>query len=82
MSIMLEGSKNDKYNHTKENLDFLDVVLEKYDRHIPKYMLDMIVKSKVKDGNVLDGGAKIFENLYRPKDGRNDDLEYWDFLYD
>lgn len=82
MSIMLEGSKNDKYNHTKENLDFLDVVLEKYDRHIPKYMLDMIVKSKVKDGNVLDGAAKIFENLYKPKVGRNDDLEYWDFLYD
>lgn len=80
MSIMLEASKNDEQNHTKENLDFLDIILEKYDRNNPKLMLDMIINSKVNSGNVFEGASKIFDKLYDINRLYNDDLEYNNFL--
>lgn len=82
MAEMLESSKNASKNHTKENLDFLDVVLEKYDRNLPSNMLYMITNSKVKNGEVLKGQAQLFEKLYQPQyaEYRNDDLQYWDFM--
>lgn len=77
LSIMFEGSKNDDKNHTAENLNFLEVVLDKYNPlYSPKLWLDMIVKSKVKDGNVIKGASKLFDKLYDMNRGCSDDREY------
>lgn len=82
ISEMLERSKNVNKNHTKENLDFLDVVLKKYDRKFSTAMFHIIEESKGRNGEVLKGQAQIFEKLYQPqyKEYGNDDSKYWDFV--
>lgn len=83
MSEILEKSKNNKKNHTTENLDFLEIVLDIYDRYTTTEFFDLISKSKMKDGNVLQGTAQVFKKLYIPNSGRNyDDVKYLSFLHD
>ena len=68
MSDMLKASKNIYEEHTTENLKLLDTVLENYKTYSPKNMLDVIIKSKDKEGNSPQGAAKIFNIMYDSED--------------
>ena len=82
MSIMLKGSKNIYDEHTTENLNLLDAVLENYKTDSSKNMLDVIIKSKDKEGNSPQRAGKIFKILYNPNDSVDSISKFKQVMYE
>ena len=76
LSYMIDASKDNRQNHKDSNLEFCKKVLDVYESKNPTDYLNIITKSKDKQGNIDSNLPRIF-NLFN---AHNDIPKYFNFI--